>query len=156
LIGPSTQPEITNVNKKSHLLENKDTEILRKGNCSATNSSSYTHKNINNYTHIHTHTKDITYISDGGNLFTDQSASLQRALHQIIKMPVTKLLNRSKTLNIKYFLDATADLDPIFKSTAAKRLFSRGSNYAMTPSTNSVTRILEDLDRLEFRILDLS
>jgi len=71
-------------------------------------------------------------------------------------MPVTKLLNRRKTLNIKYFLDATADLDPIFKSTAAKRLFSRGSNYAMTPSTNSVTRILEDLDRLEFRILDLS
>ena len=136
-----------------HLLEIKDTEMLRKTNCSATNASTYTHTNINDYTHINTRTKDITYTSDGGNLFTDQSASLQRALHRIMKMPVTKLLNRSKTLNIKYFLDATADLDPILKSTAAKRLFSRGSNYAMTPSTNSITRILEDLDRLEFRIL---
>ena len=70
-------------------------------------------------------------------------------------MQVTKLLNRSKTLNVKAFLDSTADLNPISKSTAAKRLFSRGSNYAMTSSTNSVTvtLILEDLDRLEFRIL---
>jgi len=152
-LGPSTKPEITNANKKAHLLENNDTEILRKRNCSATNSSTYTHTNINDCTLVNTHTKDITHTSDGGNLFTDQSASLQRALHRIMKMPVTKLLNRSKTLNIKYFLDATVDLDPILKSTATKRLFSTGSNYAMTPSTNSVTWILEDLDRLEFRIL---
>jgi len=151
-IGPSTQSEITNADKKGHFLKNKDAEILRKGNCSASNSSTYAQKNINIYTHIHTHTKDITYTSDEGNLFTDQSASLQRAFHRIMKMPITKLLNRSKTLNIKYFLDATADLDSILKSTAAKRLFSRGSNYAMTPFTNSVTRMLEDLDRLEFRM----
>jgi len=88
LIGPSTQPEITNANKKGHFSENKDTEILRKGNCSTTNSSTYTHKNINNYTHVYTHTQDITYARDGGNLFTDQSASLQRALHRIMNLPV--------------------------------------------------------------------
>ena len=134
-------------------MENKDTEILRKGNCYTANSPTYTHTNINDHTHTNTHTKDITYTCDGGNLFTDQSARLHRVLHRIMKMPVTKLLNRSKSLNIKYFLDPTADLDPILKSTAAKRLFSRGSNYAMTPSINSVTRILEDLDRFEFRII---
>ena len=152
-LGPSTQTEITNANKKGHFLENKDTEILRKRVCRAANSPTYTHTSINNHSHTHTHTIDITHTSDGRDLFTDQSARLQRVLHRIMKMPVTKLLNRSKTLSIKYFLDSTADSDPILKSTAAKRLFSRGSNFAMTPSTNSITRILEDLDRLEFRIL---
>jgi len=54
-IGPSTQHQITNANKKGHFLENKDTEILREGNCSATSSSTYTqeHKQLDSHTHTH-------------------------------------------------------------------------------------------------------
>jgi len=49
-------------------------------------------------------------------------------------------------------LDDEADKDPILKSAAAERLFSRGPKFAPTPNAAPSARLLEDLDRLQFRI----
>ena len=64
-----------------------------------------------------------------------------------------KVIYRCATLNIKYILDDEMDKDLILKSAAARSLFSRGPNYAITPNVNSIKKILEDIDRLEYRML---
>ena len=76
----------------------------------------------------------------------------QQAVQKILHQPLSKSERNFKLQPIVYMLDDEADKDPILKSAAAKRLFSRGPKFAPTPAAAPTVRLLEDLDRLQFRI----
>ena len=85
-------------------------------------------------------------------LFREEQLRSIRAMRTISAMPVETLQARHQTLNISYFLDGTAAEDEVLRSTAARRLFSRGWNFAPTPAMTTAQQWEEDLDRLQFRI----
>ena len=76
----------------------------------------------------------------------------QQAVQKILRQPLSKSERHFKLQPIVYMLDEGADKDVILKSAAAKRLFSRGPKFAPTPNAASTAQLLEDLDRLQFRI----
>ena len=87
------------------------------------------------------------------SLATEQAGLIRRAEMRIRQMSVKELEHRHAQLQIQFMLDEEAMQDPILTSTAAKRLFARGHNFAVTPAPNSLNAIQEELDRLQFRVL---
>ena len=86
-------------------------------------------------------------------LFREEQMRSIYAMRTVSAMPVEALQARHQTLNISYFLDGTAAEDEVLRSTAARRLFSRGWNFAPTPAMTIAQQWEEDLDRLQFRII---
>jgi len=87
------------------------------------------------------------------SLATEQAGLIRKAEMRIRQMSVKELEHRHAQLQIQFMLDEEAIQDPILTSTAAKRLFARGHNFAVTPAPNSLDAIQEELDRLQFRVL---
>ena len=86
-------------------------------------------------------------------LAAEQVGLIGKAETRIRQMSVMELDHRHAHLQIQFMLGEEAMQDPILTSTAAKRLFARGHNFAVTPAPNSLDAIQEELDRLQFRVL---
>lgn len=87
------------------------------------------------------------------SLAAEQAGLIRKAEARIRQMSVMELEHRHAQLQIQFMLDEEAMQDPMLTSTAAKRLFARGHNFAVTPTPNSLDAIQEELDRLQFRVL---
>ena len=86
-------------------------------------------------------------------LAAEQVGLIGKAETRIRQMSVMELDHRHAHLQIQFMLGEEAMQDPILTSTAAKRLFARGHNFAGTPAPSSLDAIHEELDRLQFRVL---
>jgi hypothetical protein len=87
------------------------------------------------------------------DLISEDNIMLHLAIRKTLSTNLEVLVSRHTTKHITYYLDDDAENDQILFSPAARRLFSRGASFAPTPRTGAPRPLLEDLDRLQFRIL---